>query len=266
MISRAATKPPQAASQALSYRSTWLPAAKTSNQHLHVEQASSKNDQQKTTKHQSKDWRRRKRRSKLLRLPAEIWQRIFEFVFEGRSMIDITTTRPGEESRKRGIHSILFVNKQFRSEAASAFFKVCDFKISHFKLHPEHVRRNALLGRDAIENLHLVWTPAPKATFTTIQSSNKYLLSLKSLKTVKIDLLGCQYRRVAKTDIEEELQEVMVEKFEQIFDQLPAWIKQVTMSMDRTFKLLFVVYFAVGDYVRCDLSVSTSYPYNSPQT
>ena len=183
------------------------------------------------------------------RLPSEIRLLIYKQFFAGRTMIDITTTQRGDFRRKYGAQSLLFVSKKIRSEAMGQFFKTCTFQIHHFRLHHKHRYMNPLTSLLQIRHLNLLWTPPPRAAFTTKGRDKEQFSWMANLQELTIDLFGIQYMKVDSGDGELELHSNIIRHFEARVKDLPRWMKQLLRSAPDGFKIYLRVYFFAAPVV-----------------
>ncbi|KAK5947565.1 hypothetical protein PMZ80_001718 [Knufia obscura] len=223
-----------------------------------------KNGKQPLWYHHSRKWKKT-RIPLILRLPIELRDMIYSYLFVGTTIADITITKKGTAQRRRGAQSIMLVNKKLRADAGRAFFSQCKFEIPHFKLHHQHIRENPMSTLNRISNLTVVWTPPPKSTFTTTQSDDNLLVeTLPELKNLTIDLLGRQYLRIDPENSESQpkLHESMLAYFKKEADEnvLPIWIKNIiakAQASTLSFKLFLTVYYAVDPSEGSDLTTAT---------
>lgn len=204
-----------------------------------------------------------------LRLHNDILWIIFSHFFTNVHMVDIKTTQRGMIQRRYGAQSLLFVCKDIRGLATSAMFRFATFEIPHFKLHEKHLRENKMTTFHRVQNLVLLWTPAPAATFTTKRGDDAYILrNIDYLRSLEVWLLASQHLRIAHISdpgdmSRAELHETMLEKFEPSVRSQPKWLKRLLRDAPQQFKdvdIALVGFFAFGTIKDADLHVSNHAP------
>lgn len=185
-------------------------------------------------------------------LPVEVRKQILIHLLTGSTMIDVTKTERGCRQRRRGLQSILIVNKQLRKEGAEAFFEATTFTVSHFQLHSKFKRMNKFSTLEAVQNLYINWAAPTSYAFTTIHAEAKLILALQRLKKVTINCKAPQYREVKIGQIlyrgpsiffRPNVQDWMVETTINSVDQFPRWLKQILQNKERKFTVNLIVYF-----------------------